>query len=286
MRTWVMIVAAGLSGICLAAGAEVPGPGFLLEQAGFATPESVLYDPAADQYLVANINGGPLEKDDNGFVSRVSPAGEIVALKWIDGASAATVLHAPKGMALSGDRLYIADIDSVRSFARDTGAPAGAIAVSGARFLNDVAADSSGNIYVSDNMTGAIHRITPASEVVRLVPGASLGSPNGIAIQGTTLYCADMLGRRILAIASSGEPQSRWTLPQAGLDGLVMLGDGSALVSSWQGKAVYRCFADGSVRAIMTGIEAPADIGFDSKRGLVLIPHFMGNRIEARPLPE
>jgi sugar lactone lactonase YvrE len=286
MRTRIMIMVVCFAGVCLAARAETHGRGFLLEQVGFATPESVLYDPQADEYLVANINGSPLEKDDNGFISRVSPAGEIVALKWIDGANEATVLHAPKGMAFSGDMLYIADIDSVRIFARGTGAPAGAIAVIGARFLNDVAADSSGDIFVSDNVAGRIHRITAAREVKPVAPGASLGSPNGLAVHGTTLYCADMLGQVILAIAPGSAPQQCWRLPAGGLDGLIMLEDGSALVSSWQAKAVYRCLTDGSVREIITGVEAPADIGFDVKRNLVLIPHFMGNRIEARPLPE
>src|SRR5688572_19107722 len=39
---------------------------------GLATPESVLHDPDADIYLVANINGSPLEADDNGYIAKVS----------------------------------------------------------------------------------------------------------------------------------------------------------------------------------------------------------------------
>ena len=44
---------------------------------GFATPESVLHDEAADVYLVSNINGEPLEEDGNGFISRLSPDGDV-----------------------------------------------------------------------------------------------------------------------------------------------------------------------------------------------------------------
>jgi hypothetical protein len=31
----------------------------VVKEVGFATPESVLYDPQTDQYLVSNINGSP-----------------------------------------------------------------------------------------------------------------------------------------------------------------------------------------------------------------------------------
>jgi hypothetical protein len=43
---------------------------------GLAIPESVLYDAAADVYLVSNINGSPLEKDNNGYISIFTPDGK------------------------------------------------------------------------------------------------------------------------------------------------------------------------------------------------------------------
>src|SRR5437667_172839 len=44
---------------------------------GFLTPESVKYDTAQDVYFVSNVNGGPLAKDNNGFISRVRPDGQV-----------------------------------------------------------------------------------------------------------------------------------------------------------------------------------------------------------------
>jgi hypothetical protein len=124
--------------------AAVPAPtsktsaqGFLLEGVGFRTPESVLYDPKADLYLVANIHGDPSARDGNGFISCISPEGEVIALKWIDGQAEGVTLNAPKGMALTGERLFVADIDVVRVFDRENGAPLDEIAVQGARFLRD-----------------------------------------------------------------------------------------------------------------------------------------------------
>ena len=37
---------------------------------------------------VSNRNGGPGDMDDNGFISRVSPDGRVLDLKWIDGTDA------------------------------------------------------------------------------------------------------------------------------------------------------------------------------------------------------
>ncbi|MCY4074567.1 MAG: hypothetical protein OXH04_03950, partial [Acidobacteria bacterium] len=88
---------------------------------GMATPESAVHDPEADVYLVSNINGGPGDVDDNGFITRLSPDGTITHLKWIDGEDPAVTLHAPKGSAIHGDRFYVADIDTVRVFDRTTG---------------------------------------------------------------------------------------------------------------------------------------------------------------------
>src|SRR5688572_25512308 len=84
-------------------GAEAEGNadgGAVIEVAdvGFMTPESVLHDAAGDMYLVSNINGAPAAKDDNGFISRLRPDGQIDVLEWITGDSANVTLHAPKGM--------------------------------------------------------------------------------------------------------------------------------------------------------------------------------------------
>ncbi len=94
---------------------------------------------------MANIDGNPSEADGNGYISRVSPDGEILDLKWIDGSSGGVDLSAPKGMAISGGLLYVSDITEIRLFDANTGAPKGMVAVPGATFLNDVAAGPDGS---------------------------------------------------------------------------------------------------------------------------------------------
>lgn len=48
------------------------------------TPESVYFDAERNQIYVSNINGKPLEKDNNGFVSILETNGTIRSLEWVD----------------------------------------------------------------------------------------------------------------------------------------------------------------------------------------------------------
>src|SRR5207302_602224 len=106
---------------------------------GFLAPESVLHDSTQDIYFVSNINGSPMAKDNNGFISRVRPDGAVENLKFIEGGRNGVTLNAPKGLALEGDTLWVADIDAVRAFDAKTGAAIDTVSLSklGAVFLSD-----------------------------------------------------------------------------------------------------------------------------------------------------
>lgn len=122
----------------------------ILSEVGFLTPESVVFDKRRDVYFVSNINGGPLDKDGNGFISKVTPQGQLT-LKFIDGSLEGIDLDAPKGMTIAGDILYVADIDSIRKFDAISGKQLGSISVPGATFLNGLSTGEKGKIYASDS---------------------------------------------------------------------------------------------------------------------------------------
>ncbi len=276
-----------------------------LHDAGFQTPESVFYDAKNDVYLVSNVNGGPSAADNNGFISRVSPDGSKVELKWIEAGKKGVKLDAPKGLTAVGDTLYVADLTRVRMFDLSSGKPKGEVALKDATFANDLAADPDGNVYVSDTgvkidasgitptKSDAIYAINKKGKAVKIAQGDDLGHPNGLLWVGDSangkLWCVTFGSGELYSVDTSlaaylGKPAPKGTpvkLPKGQLDGIVPLADGSLLVSSWEGKAIYRGTPGGTFTLVIPGLKAPADIGYDGKRGRVLVPLFMDSAVEA-----
>lgn len=292
----ILLVLAVTALICmLGAGGSLAAPGFTTVR-GFATPESVLYDRGADIYLVSNINGAPTAADDNGFISRVRPDGTVESLKWIDGARPDVTLNAPKGMAISGDTLYVADITSVRMFDRRTGAPTGSVTIVGSTFLNDAAAGPDGSVYVTDSGlkpdfspsgTDAVYRIDQNNALSTVAKGPQLKNPNGIAVlpDGRLVVVTFTQTGDWYKLTRSGAIQDARRLPAGQLDGVEVAPGGALLVSSWAASAVYRVAPDGQATVIVPNVKSPADIGYDARRNRVLIPLFNDNQVQISPLP-
>jgi sugar lactone lactonase YvrE len=274
-----------------------PQPAMMVvpDSAGMSHPESILYDSAADMYLVDNINGDPLAKDGNGFISQVNPDGDVVTLKWIAGGTNGVTLNAPKGSALKGDTLFVADIDAVRMFNRETGAPLGSITIPGATFLNDVCIGPDGTLYITDmgfkqsgtqmgpSGTDALWKIGARHRPIRIARGQDLGGPNGIVADSTGVTMVTYGSGQVFHFDAGGNRTELPKPPQGALDGLVALPDGSLLVTSWQGQAVYK-LAGGQYTTVADSIQSPADIGWDPTRSRVLIPDMMANRLIFREL--
>jgi sugar lactone lactonase YvrE len=261
----------------------------------FRTPESILYDGQLDAYLVSNINGAPAAKDDNGFISRVGTDGRVIELHWIDGASDNVTLHAPKGMGIKGDTLFVADVDEVRLFDRTTGAPLGSRPVRGATFLNDLAVGPDGTVYVTDSGmrpdftssgSDALWRFDAGGRPVRVAAGPDLGRPNGIVVDSADVLVVTFGSSAVYRVEATGARTPLPTPPGGGFDGLVRTVDGTLFVSSWNDSSISRLApGDTAWTRVVTGIVSPADIGLDTRRGRLLIPVFQGDRLEIRPLP-
>lgn len=261
---------------------------------GLKTPESVLYDAKADIYLVSNVNGSPFVKDDNGFITKLSPDGKVIDLKWIDGKAGGFELDAPKGTAIHNGKLYVADIDTVRVFDADSGKHLQDISVPGSAFLNDVLAAPDGMVYVSDTGVGpgfkpvegkaAVYRIDARNKVRVVAKGRAIGEPNGL-MWDDGLWVADFGSSKVRMLDPNGRVVDEWGVPKGGLDGIVITDDGLVLVSSWEGKAVYERNGD-EVTEPFSGLESPADIGLDTKRRRLLVPIFNGDEVVILALPK
>lgn len=267
---------------------------------GLQGPESVLHDSAQDVYFVSNVNGSETVKDGNGFISRLTPEGAVENLRFIEGGKNGVTLNAPKGMAMAGDTLWVADIDVVRAFDARTGAPLDSVSLGPLTpvFLNDITATPSGALYITDtgirfdDVGNVLHRgpdrifrIGPDRVVTVALRGDSLGWPNGIALDpvGKRFIIAQFGGKSLLAWKPEERAPSVIATGAGGYDGVVVAGN-RILASSWNDSTVSSYETGKEVRLI-SGVPGAADIGYDAKRNRVLIPVFTGNRVEIWQLP-
>jgi len=271
------------------------GTGAAVIRAGFLSPETVLYDPDQDVYFVSNINGNSAAEDGNGYISRISAGDHNVVTRWIDGMAPDVTLNAPKGMTISGEDLWVADINIVRAFDRKTGKEKSAIAVPDSIYLNDIATGPNEFLYVSDSgMPGntegpnskgmdAVYQISPNRGVERIAASQMLNRPDGLFFLNGALWIA-AFGSNELYQLINGNKASVQHLPKGALDGLFILDGGTFLVSSWDANGVYSGSIGGPFELIVSGIQAPADFAVDSKRNLIVVPHLMENAVSFHPL--
>jgi sugar lactone lactonase YvrE len=273
--------------------AEPPKPAAptpIVKYTGLAAPESVVYDADNDRYLVSNINGKPTDKDNNGFISILSPDGQVQTLKWIEGGKGKVKLDAPKGLALVKGVLYVADLTAVRTFDAKTGAPKGDIAIAGSTFLNDIAASPDGRVFVSDSgmkasATGFDATGTDAVYVIQkgkakaYAKGADLHRPNGLVWTAKGLVVVTFASNEVFRLDDKGTKLDVTTTPKGGLDGIVALDD-TFLVTSWEASAIYKGKLGGTFETVLSDQKSPADIGYDTKRGRLLVPHLFEDTVE------
>ena len=284
--------------------APMPPP-VVVKDVGFKTPESVLYDAENDVMYVSNINGKPTDADKNGFISKVSPDGKVLELKWIDGSKPATALNAPKGLAIAAKMLWVSDLNQIKLFDLKTGAARGRLGAPGATFLNDLTAAPDGTVYAADSGmklgangfeptgTDAVFQIGKRRAVEVFFKSKDLNRPNGVLADDKGVWVTTFGAAEIFYLSKEKKLKERTKeqitkLPGGSLDGIVRLPDGSLLVTSWETSTVYQGTPGGTFQPILTGLEAPADIGYDSKRHRVLVPRFKGDSIEfhtLKPMP-
>ena len=265
---------------------------------GFSQPENLVYDSVADVYLVSNMGpGDPAARDDNGFISRVTPEGRVLALRWIAGGRNGARLDAPKGLAIRGDTLAIADVGGVHLFDRRSGAPLRSITVPGL-VMNDVAYAPDGELWITD--TGpdraktpvdtskdmdAVWRVDRAGHVDNVARGLQLSRPDGIVIDGAGALISTFGANRVERVGPAmPNAWSKVTLPGGRVDGLRRLADGSLVTSSWDAKTVWRL--DGALvpHALFTGVESPAGIALDTRRHRLAVTSMQGNVLYLLPL--
>lgn len=267
------------------AGTPLPARDNIKTFGSFLAAESVSYDAQRDLYVVVNTGVPNATRPNDGYISLVNPDGTVNTLKWIQPAAANTpfngvTLNDPRGSDIENGTLYVADIDTVRMFDMATGQPKGERVVQGAQTLNDLEVARDGTIYVTDTGTNKIHKITAQGQITTFAEGEQVNRPNGVALDGEGNVVVVLIGTDdVLTYAPDGKLVKTEKSTDAGNDGLVILADGTKLISSVQRGTLARIRPNQPAESIATGIPNAASMALDSKRNQLVIPQNQQNAI-------
>jgi len=251
---------------------------------GLDTPESAYYDPLTRSIFVSNIGGDPTKKDGQGWISKIDENGKVLAAQWVAG------LDAPKGLRSYKDTLWVADIDRLHAISVSKASIIQTFTLPGAKFLNDVAIDTEGNVYVSDMFDNKIYRTSAQNgryqqPEVYLQGEDELINPNGLLVHKGELIIGRW-GRPIkpdfstdspgsLAFAKLGSKVSRQLPPLGNIDGIELLNKNELIVSDFVAGKIYRVqLKSGKAELILTEKSGTADIGLIPARKILLVPLF------------
>jgi sugar lactone lactonase YvrE len=240
---------------------------------GLKMPESVIQ--AKDgRIFVSEIN--EFGKDGDGQVSVIDQEGKLSIF--------ATGMDDPKGMAMIGENLYVADKTRVLKVAPDgnwqvfVAAEAFPLAP---QFLNDLERDLQGNyLYVSDSgdleKGGAIYRISLDGKVESIIDhqqDARILAPNGLLMDdsGDVLLFVDFSSGVLYSLNMKTRVLTDLAEGLGGGDGLVHHPNNLMFVSDWKNGKVYSVLHD-EVTLVKDGFQAAADIALTTDGKYILVP--------------
>jgi len=292
-----------LAGCTRAAGAADTGGRLVASIDGISGPESVRYDAEQDVFFVSAIRGYGSIADDNGYILRVSAGDPGEMSVFVHAGAPGVRLDAPKGMTISGDTLWVADIHTLRGFHRRTGAPVASIdlAPHGAMLLNDVVAAPDGSLLITDTGilmsdlgviyqdSGRIYLVAPDRSVRVLTQDPALAHPNGIAWDAANnrwiVVSFAPFHSQVYALQPDGSGRQVLFETIGRFDGVEVLADGRIAATAWNDSTVFVLAGETRTR-VGSGLVQPADLGYDSKRNRLAVPLVTPGRIDFFTQPD
>lgn len=246
-----------------------------------ATPESVVQDELGEIY-VSEING--FNQDGDGTIKRIDNEGKVSTF--------AKGMDDPKGLALMNGKLYVADKTRILEVTQNGNwqvyTPETAFPFK-PQFLNDLASDKNGNLYVSDSgdlkTGGAIYKVSKEGHVTTVVDRSNPAvlAPNGLFLEGRNrLLSVDFASGILYRINLDSGKMTVLAKGFGGGDGIIKTRSGNIYVSDWKNGNIYLAMA-GKAKTIKSNYKSPADIALTVDGKFIIVPVMKAGTVEFIP---
>ena len=262
---------------------------------GLALPESVVAYKGG--YFVSDIGAklDPTAKDGDGAISYINSTGKLEALRYFD-----DTLHAPKGLDIIGNVLYVADIDHLKGYNLTTRKKVFDLNLEGkAALLNDLSRVDDSSLVITDSFKDHALLVNIHTGAWLVLKG-EMKVPNGVVYNAHNdeVYVCSMgtnfdgtgklFAKKLHNDNAAFEPLEG--SPAGILDGIVLLDDHRILVSDWikikdpEKGNLFVYDLEKKQYTTITMERAPADIALDTKKHSLLVPQLLDNRLAIIPL--
>jgi sugar lactone lactonase YvrE len=241
---------------------------------GFGTnldkPESVVFDPVGNRFLISNVGSGSIiAMDDAGKYHKYMPK----------------AFKAPKGLFLKDDMLFVVDPTEVHVVDASAAAIIDSYQIEGAVALNDIEIDEHGNLYLTDSGANCVFIYNPASRTQEKVISFQMQSPNGIVYDRPRwqMFIVNSAERSpILSLNVQDKSVSIFMdTVYSNLDGIAIDDLGRIYFSSWTQEMIVEIPQEQN-RFISkrTELKSPADIYYHMPTNELIVPLMNKNKIE------
>lgn len=262
--------------------------------ANLAAPEAVAIDTAGGMLLVAGSEDAAT--GSRGVIARLDLDGNVKEARWIVGGVGGAILRAPRGMAIVGDTVWVADQTVLRAFSRKTGRPIISIPMGtsfGAVALSDVTVSPDNVLYVADAATTFSARGVPMRKgngKIFRVDGrkVTVALDHARLVQPTTVSWDPIMNRLLVGSAASdtilawrpGQSAPETAAVGSGpFDGIVAIG-GTSFYALSAARGEVQHFENGMGRRVMDAARGAGDMAMDPVRGRLVVPFPADSRVE------
>lgn len=229
----------------------------------YTSPESITYDSVYNRYLVTNSNGKIMQRSSSGGVT--------------DFVSSSGGTH---GLAIYNGVVYACTGNTVRGFALSNAAQVFTASLAGASFLNGIAIDNNGLIYLSDFTNKRIYKLNSANGAFWQYVTNTVSTPNGLVLdlpRNRLLICCWGGSAPVRAINLADSSMSILvTTTYGNCDGIKLDKYYNVYISTWSPARIIRYdinFSLPVVEVVSSGLSSPADIFINKWADTLAVPN-------------